>query len=284
MKETIFFIADAFADQYIGGAELTTEAIIEGCGNKQIVKINCTSLTIDFLEKNKNSTFIVCNFDSLEDNLKIYMCKNIKYSIIEYDYKICKYRSLAKHKKITNKECDCLEGMFGKIRTAFYGYAEKIWFMSEEQKDIFLSRVSVLKEEKCEVLSSVFSRGDLRFIQSISQNEKNNKYLILGSDSWIKNTNGCVEYARKNNLDFEIVKDLPYHELLIKMSLSKGLIFHPLAHDTCPRIVIEAKLLGLDLDLNEYVQHKNERWFTGSVENCRSYLDDRASVFWSYYE
>jgi hypothetical protein len=50
--------------------------------------------------------------------------------------------------------------------------------------------------------------------------------------------------------------------------------------DTAPRLTIEAKLLGLKLDLNENVQHKNEPWFVGSVEEAHAHLGDLAEKFW----
>ena len=125
--------------------------------------------------------------------------------------------------------------------------------------------------------------GDLRFIESISGNEKDSNYLILNSNSWIKGTKSCVEYAQRNSLDFELISGLPYHELMIKLSTSKGLIFKPLGGDTCPRIVIEAKLLGCDLILNDNVQHKDEEWFK-SIDSCLEYLKNRTNVFWSFYE
>ena len=41
----VVFVADLFADQYIGGAELTTEALIEACPFEYI-KINSKDVTI----------------------------------------------------------------------------------------------------------------------------------------------------------------------------------------------------------------------------------------------
>jgi hypothetical protein len=179
---------------------------------------------------------------------------------------------------IEGKNCDCIEKKEGKINKIFYGYAKKIWFMSEKQEKLFLKTVMTIKKEKCCVLSSVFSDGDLMFIDSIKGNEKNNKYLILDSNSWIKNTKESVEYAKKNKLTYELVKGLPYNELLIKMSTSKGLIFRPCGGDTCPRIVIEAKMLGCDLKINENVQHKSEEWFSTQQE-CFEYMSKRAEYF-----
>jgi septum formation topological specificity factor MinE len=281
----IVFVSDMFAQDYRGGAELTTEAFMTSNPWGSLVsRIHCQRLNVEALEQSdKDVHFIVCNFASLDDKVKIHMCKNSNYSILEYDYKLCKYRSMKKHETQENKPCDCSEQVHGRINSAFYGYAKRVWFMSQGQKEIFLSKIKVLKEENCEVVSSAFSEGDLRFMQSIKNNEKDNKYLILGSNSWIKGTEECIKYAKDNNLEFEVISGLPYHELLIKMSTSKGLIFQPLDHDTCPRLVIEAKLLGCDLILNEHVQHKDEEWFA-TADKCYQYLKERPSVFWSYYE
>ena len=278
MKKLIF-VADLFAEQYVGGAELTTDALMNKCATKyEIIKVRCEAVTQEFILNNKDEKFIICNFSSLSDKSKILLCKSCNYQIVEYDYKFCKYRSLEKHLAAEKKPCDCMEIDQGKINKIFYGYARKIWFMSEEQKNIFIANVPTVKQEKCEVLSSIFSVGDLRFIDSIKDNEKDENYLILNSNSWIKNTKGCVDYALRNNLNYKLIQGLPYHEVLIKMSTSKGLIFQPSGGDTCPRIVIEAKMLGCDIKLNDSVQHKNEQWFSNQ-QSCYDYMSSRAQHF-----
>jgi hypothetical protein len=278
------FVADLFVDEYVGGAELTTHAIMLSTKEKEINRVRCQDLTTEIISNNLDSHWIICNFASLKPEHKLTFAKLAKYSIVEYDYKFCFFRSPELHKLTTNSECDCVEKQESKINLVFYGRADKLWFMSEKQRDIFFKNVKTIKQEKTSVLSSIFSDGDLRFMKSLKDNEKNNKYIILKSDSWIKGTNECIEFAKQNDLEFELVSGLDYHELLIKMSLSKGLIFRPLGSDTCPRIVIEAKLLGCDLKLNDFVQHKDEDWFAGSIEDCHNYLSSRTKIFWDYYE
>jgi len=282
--KNVIFVSDLFADQYTGGAELTTAALMKRADRASytVGRVNSEHVTKEMLVQNKNAHWIVCNFAGLNEDSKVYMCRNIEYSIVEYDYKLCRFRSLQKHHMATGSECDCLKDMSGKINTAFYGYAKKIWFMSEGQKKVFFSKLPVLKEEKCEVLSSIFNDGDLRFMESLRTNEKNDTYLILKSSSWIKGTADCVKYAQENNLNYELVENLPYHELLIKLSCSRGLIFRPLGDDTCPRIVIEARLLGCDIIINDHVQHGAESWFK-TPALAQEYLSSRTSVFWSYY-
>jgi len=280
----IIVVADMFSADYGGGAELTTDAIISYAPQGvQVERQHCKLLTTEEANNNKDAHWIVCNFASLEDQMKVFFCKNLTYSIIEYDYKLCAHRSLEKHRAITGEECDCLTTISGKVNRAFYGYAQNVWFMSQKQREIFLDRLAVLKPEKTRVLSSVFNLGNLRFMQSIKNNSKDEKYLILQSQSWIKGTSECIKYAQDNQLEYEVISGLPYHEMLIKLSTSKGLIFRPLGDDTCPRIVMEAKLLGCDLKLNEHVQHKDEQWFLDAPQ-IPEYIKSQMSYFWGMYE
>jgi len=278
------FLADYFIEDYVGGAELTSEALIQSSPNPQLVaKVKCSQLNKDIIDQHKNAHWVVLNFATLSQDLKLYLIKNVEYSIVEYDYKFCKFRSLDLHRIQTGQECDCVNKKENKINLAFYGYAKKIWFMSDTQKQIFLKNVKTIKEENTKTLNSVFSQGDLRFIDSIKNNEKDDKYLIVRTNSWIKGYENCVKYAQENSLKAEVVSDLPYHELLIKMSTSKGLIFLPDGADTCPRLVMEAQMLGCETILNENVQHKDESW-ANSAESCREHMNTRCSTFWSFYD
>ena len=116
---------------------------------------------------------------------------------------------------------------------------------------------------------------------TISVNEKkDNQWVILKSNSWIKGTSDCIDYAEKKNLPYKLVGGVSYEEMLKTLSKSKGLIFLPKAGDTCPRIVIEAYLLGCQLILNKNVMHKDEKWFSKDRLYCYEYLKGRSSFFW----
>ena len=78
-----------------------------------------------------------------------------------------------------------------------------------------------------------------------------------------------------------VVWGLQYGEFLEKLAMSKGICFLPQGMDTCPRFVIEAKLLGCDMELNDNVQHSKEDWWNKDVEEIFSYLENRADYFWS---
>ena len=104
MNEVIF-ISDFFVDDYQGGAELTTEALIEDSPFK-IKKIQSSSVDIPFVEKNKEKFWIFGNFAGLDEKAKFFFIKYVNYSVIEYDYKYCRFRSDDIH-KIHEGECSC---------------------------------------------------------------------------------------------------------------------------------------------------------------------------------
>jgi|TARA_R110002020_G_scaffold411811_1_gene621422 hypothetical protein len=280
----MIFLADAFVEDYVGGAELTSHAIMQGIPEGfQIAKIRCSELNKDVINRYQSAHWVILNFSSLSQDLKLHLVKNVEYSIVEYDYKFCDFRSIDLCRLKTSKECECVGKKDNKINLAFYGYAKKIWFMSDSQKQIFLEKVKTIKQENTQTLNSVFSVGDLRFIDSLKDNEKGENYIIVKTSSWIKDFQKCINYAQDNKLKYEVVSNLPYHELLIKLSTSRGLIFLPAGADTCPRLVMEAQMLGCETILNDNVQHKEESWASDAT-SCREHMNTRCSTFWSFYE
>ena len=271
-------MADAFVEQYAGGAELTTQAIIAS-GLLPTSRIKSTEVTPQMMKDMKNCFWIFGNFAGLNEGCLLYAIKNLNYSVLEYDYKYCKYRSPGKHKAALG-ECDCHQTREGKIRALFIANSKINWWMSGRQKG---KQQSVFPFLKGEVLSSVFSNETLDYIESLNTQDKNDKWIILNSKSWIKGVDNAVKYAKENELEYELVWGLGHKELLAKLASSKGLIFFPLAGDTCPRMVIEAKLLGCELLLNDSVQHKDETWFK-TRESCMEYLRSRTNTFWSKIE
>jgi hypothetical protein len=278
MSKKIFFISDFFSDQIVGGAELTSDALISRTAEK-VQKVRSTDLTIDFLNANKNHKWIFGNFALLDQKIIFKILKmNLDYEVIEYDFKFCALRSPKKHISHTGT-CDCKEKTHGKLISLFFSKAKRIWFMSEKQKEVYLKQFKFLKNSVSGVLSSVFKEETLQALVSF-ENKKNDKFIILDSSSWIKGKEACVEFAKKNKIKYELVSNLSHQDMLIKMSQSKGLIFLPLGGDTCPRITIEAKLLGCKLHLNENVLHKDEPWFTGTKQEMFEYLQKNGDNFW----
>ena len=200
----IIFVADFFVEDYAGGAEMTTEAIISSATDVNIQKLHASKVTIDTLRDGVTKHWIFGNFSSLKPDLIPTIIGNLDYSILEYDYKFCIYRSIEKHEHEAKVPCDCHEQLHGKMISAFFHAAKTIWWMSEEQEKRYLERFPFLEENARCVLSSVFDDNFFRTVNNLAQasEEKERKgWIVLGSDSWIKGASDAEEYCKKNNLD-----------------------------------------------------------------------------------
>ena len=279
----IIFVADMFAEEYAGGAELTTEALILAAEDLKIQKLNSSKVTMQLLEKGADKHWVFGNFSSLQPSLIPSIIANISYSVLEYDYKFCHYRSVEKHAFETGNECDCPDQIHGKMISAFYHGAKSLWWMSEQQQQRYTSRFPFLADNNSAVLSSVFDESFFQLITVLKENTKDEDrsgWIVLGSNSWIKGAEDAVQYCKDNDLDYEVVWGLPHDQLLAKLAVSKGFVYLPRGGDTCPRMVIEAKVLGCELVLNEHVQHKNEEWFVAEELDMMSYLYAARDRFW----
>ena len=277
----VIFVSDLFVKDYVGGGELSTQALIESC-LLPVAQINSRFCTPEIMEKHKNAFWVFANFSELSLQCILYAIKNLSYSVIEYDYKYCKYRSPEKHIE-DEGACDCSSDQMAKAVTMFLTHSKTTFWMSHNQKQRYIDNFPFIDKHETHVLSSIFSEHSLNYITSLDYSKKNNKYLILNSNSWIKGAIDCREYAEANNLEYEMVWNLEYKEVLQKLAESRGIIFLPKGGDTCPRFTIEAKLLGCDLIMNDNVQHKDEKWFK-TRESCLKYMRSRPKAFWEQVE
>ena len=78
----MFFVSDLFLDNYVGGAELTTEAILNGSSNA-LKKILSKDLTLDFINKNENEKWIFGNLTQVRPELLIpFFSRQLDYHMI----------------------------------------------------------------------------------------------------------------------------------------------------------------------------------------------------------
>ena len=278
----VIFVADMYSEDYVGGAELTTDAIINA-SNFNCFRLKSQQVSVDLIQRGTAKHWIFCNFTAMDPQLIPVIIANLSYSIVEYDYKFCKYRSIEKHQISEDQPCDCHDQMQGKLTSAFFHGSDHTFWMSQKQSDLYVERFPFLSGGNNHILSSVFTDYTLDLLNSLREkykDNKNDKWIVIGSTSWIKGATEAEEYCKNNNLDYEVVWGLPYEEMLEKLAQAKGHVYLPPGGDTCPRAVIEAKLLGCELVLNDNVQHAKEKWFDQDLETLETYLRESTTRFW----
>jgi glycosyltransferase involved in cell wall biosynthesis len=278
------FVSDFFASDLIGGAELTSQALIDACPYP-VHCVHSRDVTLDLLEKGVDKYWIFGNFSLMNLDLIPSIVANMEYSVLEYDYKYCKYRSPEKHMDSESKPCDCSNSMHGKMISTFFYGAKSLWWMSEKQLEKYCTNFPFLEEKDNVVLSSVFDDQFFASVKLLNEKYKDSDrkgWLVLGSTSWVKGTQAAINYCEDNDLDYELLANLPYETVLEKMAQAEGFVYLPAGADTCPRMVIEAKLLGCKLKLNDNVQHSKEIWFeTDDPFDTEAYLYAARNRFWS---
>jgi glycosyltransferase involved in cell wall biosynthesis len=277
----VVFVADAFSSDLTGGAELTSQALID----TSPLKIHCVrshEVNLQLLEQGARAFWIFGNFARLDLRLVPTITANLAYGIIEYDYKYCRHRSPEKHFVLEGVPCDCANSTPGKMVSAFFLGSKHIWWMSEAQRDRYVTLFPFLEEVQQRVLSSVFSAQTLESLRALrKESGQRHGWARLESGSWIKGSKEAQRWCNDNGYDDIVIKDMTYVDTLKTLAQAKGLVYLPLGGDTCPRLVIEAKLLGCELHINDNVQHRHEAWFAGSsIELIEDYLSNAPSVFW----
>lgn len=289
----VVFVSDFFSSDLMGGAELTTDAIVQTCPaerNLKPFKIHSTSLTPTLLSKNSDKHFVVGNFTRMPSDAFDHLCfGGFSYSVIEYDFKYCSFRSEYRHQTEVESPCNCPETVHGQRMEKFYRGAKARYWMSQKQKEFFCSRLpNITSLGRDKVVGSVFSNKTLDLLKGIreSTTQNNDTVAVLApGGSWIKGIEQTVAWCKANNKSFVHVGNNNHEQFLRELGRHGSLAFMPLDKDTCPRVVIEAKLLGMNLFLNENVLHKDEPWFAGSVEDTDKHLRTNAQTqFWQNLE
>ena len=281
MNKQIIFVADMFAEQYAGGAELTSEALIDA-SPELVKKVHARNLTVEFLQENADAFWIFGNFASINWSLVPVIAANLRYAVLEYDYKFCLHRSIEKHLHETGQECDCHKKQLGQLVAAFYQAADVVFWMSDAQRLRYIERFpALLNHRNSIVLSSVFDQQFFDKIEAIkNSSSERSGWVVLGSQSWIKGFDDAVKWCEDNGKRFQSYWDVPYDQMLNTLASAEGFVYLPKGGDTCPRMVIEAKLLGCEVVTNDNVQHASEIWWQGSPDEICAYLKGRPDVFW----
>lgn len=279
----VVFISDFFANQLVGGAELSLQTLIDVCPNEKIL-INSEDVDREFINANKDAFWAIGNYTNLKYTLLPDIAEKIEYAVIEFDYKFCRHRNPAMHKYVEGIECNCNK-TFGKRIEDFYKSAKVVFWMSEKQLEIFITKLNGIKACNNVVLSSIFSDETLDYIKNLrnlSKGKDRSGMIVTAHKSWVKGYENTVRYCSENKIKPKIIGARAYKDLLKILSESEGLVYMPNGEDTCPRLVIEAKLLGCELVLNDFVQHKDEKWFKElNLEEMDIFLRYRKYLFLS---
>jgi len=283
-------IVDDTCKSSAGGTALTIQALLD-CANQRVALIETRELNEKvLLSTNLDDVWVFGNITALSQESISVICAIMMtrtFFKIEFDYGFCKYRSEYGYKYFTGNDkwepvsnpenYDLL-----RIYSLIHERARAVFYMSNAQMLMHMDKLSTLiklNKDKLSVLGSAFRVEDLFDMVSIGNGRKvpdNCNYAIIdgagGFHSDAKGVREAVLFAKNNKLNFSIVSGGQYSKFIQKLSEMDGLIFLPNVHDTCPRVTIEAKLMGMNLIANDNCQHITEKWFGFDINDMANYL------------
>lgn len=272
----------------LGGTSLTLKAAVEPIKDK-VEFITTSDISLTHLQFKRPRVWIIGNvmaMNSQSHTALTTLLQNEKTVKIDFDYGFCRFRGPTPHRVLGKQECDCSNNPEAKALAAIYDLIKEksshIFYMGNEQRKIH-EKFLQIPQEKTTVLSSCFLPATFKKMRELRGATKNNKYAIVqGHPGWHSQAKGVSEsinYAIENDLEYDLFSTSTHKEMLETLSAYKGLIFLPTIEDTCPRITIEAKLMGLDVITNPNSQHTSEEWWNYSLEKMEDYLKERPQKF-----
>ena len=246
---------------------------------------NSSMVDKEFVDFYKESKWIFGNIAELKpDIIKYIIDNNVEYTFIEFDYKLCKHRNPILYNYVEGEECDYAATDHGKLIQDFISKSQSTFFMSEQQRKIYEAELPDTGDANTHILSSLFDDSFFSRINLLNEKyqgqPREDKWVVLGSTSWVKGALESENWCKENNVEYEVIFGMEYDQFLKRLAQARGLAAHPAGYDTCPRLAIEAKLLGCEVQTNEYVQHRDEEWFNKSNPEIIKYLKTRKDYFW----
>jgi hypothetical protein len=276
----------------VGGTMLTFEAILES-NLEKLTFVSTKNLTLKDAFRDFD-LFIFGNITNLNKNIidvLVLIMETKPFVKIEFDYGYCIYRGRIPHEMLGGENCNCYKNhdlstiyklIHEKSLHTFYMSGEQIAIHNEDLSKI--NNISGRFKNPQSVLSSCFSKENLILFKELRKKPKNEKYAIIdGQGGWHTQAKGIkesVEYSKSKSLQFDLIKTDTHREMLNILSNYKGLVSMPIIHDTCPRITIEAKLMGLEVLTNNMSQHIRESWWNSDLETVFEFVKSRPNHFW----
>lgn len=265
MKYNICLISDLHYDECRGGAE-SSDFVLEN--DLRQIREFCTfskrtkEITIEFLSKYKHDTlFIISNFINLSLYCQDFLTNYCKYIIIEHDYKCFAERHPTRYKSdnyfVPKDQLRNIE---------FYKNAKCVIYQTDIQKEIIEKNLEI--NNGFSINGNLFSDEDLEHFKHQYGYAHNMLYAIIDDENPIKGKRDAIKYAEANKLSYAVFSERDRKLFLRRLRQFKGIILTPTILESCSRLAIEAKLLGLEV-ISRNCPIMNVNFDLESITNCR---------------
>ena len=121
---------------------------------------------------------------------------------------------------------------------------------------------------------SIWSNKELSKLRRTYATDRCQDFAVVDSDNWIKNTKAAIEVCKANKWSYRLIKSNSWEEFISKLSDCSALVFFPVARESCCRLLVEAKCIGLNVITNDNSGAFRSVWFNLSGPELIDYLEE----------
>ena len=247
----IGFLGDLFVENLQGGGELNDAVLIDFLLQKHhLTKYRCSQINLDSLQQ--EDLYIVSNFVTLPIPIRDWLTDK-KYLIYEHDHKYLKSRNPADFKDYKAPTDQIINYEF---------YANAAAILCQSALHVSIAKKNLQLDNIVNLAGNLWSTEILDLLESLSTLPKNDKHAIMSSGNWHKNTADAVKYCILKEMSYSLIPASPYQQFLKNLGTHRGLVFFPKTPETLSRIVVEARMMGMNAVLNSNVGASSEEWFS----------------------
>jgi hypothetical protein len=282
----VLFLADQFSDvtrsrneKHPGGAELTDAAALQAC------PWPVTTRRFGDLSPGESSTYdiiVVANSHSATRQQLTEVAGTNRHIAFEHDLRVCRWR-----------------GNFPKSIDPAHRRSHRCWCPHPESREFFASaRVIFLTtlQERIFRNNPYFSCGTSRVLGSslfeqekleraaAAPDRKRSGTVVFASPHRIKGFAEAQRYCRERDIEPSVIRGLPPQGVLELFAQSERFVYLPIGPEWAGRMVVEARLLGCEVVLNDNVGVAGEAFWKGGRAQALAFISDGPARFWRLVE
>ena len=243
-----------------GGSEFVNRTVAEKLSIRQV---ESRSVILDPTVK-----YIVANISTMHPDVVKQLSQHPFYVILEHDYKFV-------HSRHPWRYPESIVPRNELINLDLYKNAKQIFVQTADHLSVF--KANDIEGSFFNLECSIWGEE----LDILSQLEKtapivSTRMAILNSDNWIKGKNQAINFCEINGLDYEFVGHPNLHTFYEHLASHATLVFLPVARESCCRLILEARCLGLNVITPRNYGAAKESYFRLQGQELIDFLKEKS--------
>ena len=253
----VLFVADFFANEVRGGAEIYDDILATLFQNDDIttVKLKTTEILDKHIRLYRECGFhvLVSNFCGMNAlTIQELVAHPGTYSIMEHD-----------HKYLPNRDPSIFDNFEAPpdkvINRHFYASAKNVFAQSKIHAEVIRKNLKILNVINLGM--SLWTDEQLSLIENHMGDEKQPTASIINSTNPTKNTMGTVEFCKNKSIPYTLIGSSDYGTYIEQLAQHETYVYIPKVLETFNRVLLESRMLNCKLQTTSLNGCISEEWF-----------------------